>query len=196
MAISYLPISWKKYHENAQKLAAAIISRSIAVDEIVAISRGGLSLGHLLTDLLRTPISTIAIQSYTDIQTQGNLTITAGLQTSVKGKHILLVDDVSDTGKTLLRAKEYLSLFHPKEITTVTMFFKPQSIYRPDFYADETTKWILFPYEPIEMIIAISKQLSKEGKNKSEIQEFLEHLEYTDKQIAFARRHYLAVNKE
>ena len=192
MAIHYLPISWKTYHEDAQKLAATILDHSSSIDQIVAISRGGLTLGHLLSDFLRIPISTITIQSYSDIQTSGEVSLTARLQHSIKRKHILLVDDVSDSGKTLKRAVKYLNRAGAAKVTTVTMFYKPRSIYRPDYFAKRTTRWILFPYEPTEMITLITKQLENEGSSKASIQNFLENLSYTDEQISFVRRHYLS----
>ncbi len=191
MAIHYLPISWKIYHETARKLAAAILDHSDPFDKIVTISRGGLTLGHLLSDLLRVPVSTITIQSYMDIQTQGEVQITERLRTRIHGKRVLLVDDVSDSGKTFIRAIKYLKHLSPKKITSVAMFYKPHSVYRPDYFARQTTKWILFPYEPTEMILLISKQLQGEGKSKTAIQRFLEKLTYTDDQIAFVRKHYL-----
>ncbi len=191
MAIQYLPISWNDYHTTAQKLAAGILDHAEPIDQIVAISRGGLTLGHLLTDFLRVPISIIAIQSYTDIQKSGEAVLTAKLQNSIKHKHILLVDDVADSGKSMRRATKYLTRAGAKKITTVTMFYKPHSVYRPDFFARQTTKWILFPYEPTEMILLICRQMHEKGKSKAEIQNFLESLNYTDDQIAFVRRHYL-----
>lgn len=191
MDTKYLPISWKTYHETAQKLAATILDHTEPIDQIVAISRGGLTLGHLLTDLLRIPISIITIQSYTDIKTSGEAVLTAKLQNSIKHKHILLVDDVSDSGKTLVRATKYLTRAGAKKITTVTMFYKPRSVYRPDYFAKQTTKWILFPYEPTEMILLITKQMVSDGKSKADIQKFLQSLDYTDDQISFVRRHYL-----
>jgi hypoxanthine phosphoribosyltransferase len=191
MAIHYLPVSWKTYNETAQKLAACILSHNEPIDQIVAISRGGLTLGHLLTDLLRKPISIISIQSYTDIQTSGVAVLTAKLQNSIKHKHILLVDDVSDSGKTLLRATKYLTRAGAKKITTVTMFYKPRSVYRPDYFARQTTKWILFPYEPTEMILLITKQMQGSGATKADIQKFLQKLDYTEDQIGFVRKHHI-----
>lgn len=192
MAIHYLSISWKTYHTSAQKLAATILDHDGALDEIVAISRGGLTLGHLLSDFLRIPISIITIQSYTDIQTAGVVNLTAKLQSSIKKKRILLVDDVSDSGKTLKRAVTYLKRAGAAHVTTVTMFYKPHSIVRPDYFAKETTHWILFPYEPTEMILLLTKQLEGSGKSKADVQKFLKTLTYTDDQIAFVRRHYLS----
>src|SRR4030042_6192004 len=180
MAIHYLPISWKTYHTTARKLSATILDNNESCDEIVAISRGGLTLGHLLSDLLRIPISTITIQSYTAIQTAGVVTLTAKLQNSIKKKCILLVDDVSDSGKTLRRAVTYLKHAGAAHVTTVTMFYKPHSMVRPDYFAKQTTRWILFPYEPTEMILLLTKQMEESGKSKADIQEFLKNLSYTD----------------
>lgn len=191
MKIKYLPISWSYYHSCAQKLAAAMRKSGVHADQIVAISRGGLTLGHILSDLMQMPVATITIQSYSDIQTHGEARLTAKLQNPVSGKHILLVDDVSDSGKTLKRAATYLRRAGATDITTVTMFYKPKSIVRPDYFAMQTTQWILFPYEPTEMILLITKSMEKSGASKARIQTFLERLKFSDNQIAFVRRHYL-----
>lgn len=196
MEIRYLPVDWKTYHKLAQNLAATIHAHSPKVNEIVAISRGGLTLGHLFSDLLQIPIWTIAIQSYTDIQEQGEVKIIGKLNTSIKNKHVLLVDDVSDTGKTLKRALSYLKRLRPSGITTATMFHKPQSVYKPDYFARTTSDWILFPYEPTEMITLLSDRLTKEKKSKAEIQKFLNSLGYTDDQITYVRRHFIENNHE
>ncbi len=190
MAIQYLPLNWNTYNTYTLNLAATLLAHDPTVNEIVAISRGGLAFGHILSDLLRVPIWTIAIQSYTDIQTQGEINITAKLQTSIEGKHILLVDDVSDSGKTLQRAVEYLSELNPQKITTMTMYYKPHSIFRPDYFAKQTSKWILFPYENTEMIMLITNKMKKEGKKKQEIQAYLEKLNFEPKKIAFTWKYH------
>jgi hypoxanthine phosphoribosyltransferase len=191
MDIQYLPVDWTTYHDLTRKLAAAILSSPLKIDQIVAISRGGLSLGHILSDFLQIPVSTFTIQSYCDIQNQGEIKIIEPLKSPIRGKHILLADDVADSGTTLKRALSYCNRFKPKKITTVTMFFKPRSVYRPDFFAKETSKWILFPYEPTEMILAITKSMEKDRKSKAEIQRKLTSLGYTPDQIRFVRKYYL-----
>jgi len=191
MAIQYLSVTWSDYHSLAQKLAATILDNGTHADEIVTIARGGLTLGHLLSDFLRIPICSITIQSYTDVQKQGEVQITAGLKKQIRDKKILLVDDISDSGKTLKRATSYLKRFHPASITIVTMFYKPHSKIRPDYFASTTTKWILLPFEVTEWVYTFTQKMEAEGKSKKEIQDFLESLGYTDNQIAFVRRHYI-----
>jgi len=191
MKIQYLPVNWTTYHELVQKLAATILSDCEKPDKIVGISRGGLTLGHILSDFLQIPVATFTIQSYTDIQKQGEVKITEPLKLSIIGKHILLADDVSDSGKTLKRAISYLNHFKPKKITTATIFFKPHSIFRPNFFAEQTTNWILFPYNPTERILTITKTMEKKGESKADIQKHLISLHYTTDQIKFVRKYYL-----
>lgn len=191
MKIKYLPVTWTDVHTLSQKLAAAILNHEKKLDEIVAIGRGGLSIGLILSDFLKLPLSSITIQSYTDIKKQGILTVTQTLGKEIRDKHILLVDDNADSGKTFLRAISYLKEFHPKRITTAALFYKPWSTYQPDYSAKLTKRWILFPHEVTEWIFTFTKQMEKEGKSKAKIQKFLETLGYSDDQIKFVRRHYL-----
>ncbi len=191
MAIEYLPVSWTEYHALAQQLAEKLLTAGKTVDEIVAISRGGLTLGHLLTDFLRVPISTFTVQSYTDLMRRGRVRITKPLSTPIYDKRILLVDDVSDSGKTLVRALKYLRTQQPKKVITMTMYYKPQSMYKPDFFAGTTPAWIIFPYEQTESIINIYKMLKKEHKSEAEIAETLKSLKFSPSLIAFTKKHYL-----
>lgn len=190
MAIDYLPVSWDQYHALARQLAGQLLSQKIHIDEIIGISRGGLTLGHLLTDLLRVPISTFTIQSYADVQTQGQVKITKPLSTPIHDKHILLVDDVSDTGKTLLRALEYLKTQQPKKVTTLTLFYKPTSVHKPDYFAKTTSAWIIFPTELTETIISIFDNMRKANKSDAEIERLLKTLRFTEDHIAFVKKFY------
>lgn len=192
MAAQYLSVTWQEYHTLSLNLAATILSHNQTYDIIVAIARGGLSLGLILSDFLKTPVSTITIQSYTDIQRQGELTITSKLGMSIKGKRVLLVDDIADSGKTFKRSLSYLKRLQPTSITTVALFYKPHSTYRPDFYAKRTSAWILLPHEVTEWIYTFTKKMEAEGKTKAQIQNFLESLGYNDKQIAFVRKYHLS----
>ncbi len=191
MRIQYLPVTWSDYHVLSQKIAAAILTHEKPYDLIIAIGRGGLTFGHLLSDFLRIPISSITIQSYSDIQKQGEVVLTQGLSSRIDNKRILLVDDIADTGTTLKRAVSYLKDFHPSHITTATIFYKPHSSVRPDYFAKQTTKWILQPFEVTEWVYTFTKKMEQEGKTKADIQRFLESLGYSDDQIKFVRRHHL-----
>jgi uncharacterized protein len=191
MPIEYLLPTWDEYHSLTRKLAQQILTEKICVDEIVAISRGGLTLGHLLTDLLRVPISTFTIQSYTDIQKSGEVKITKPLATPLDGKTVLLVDDVADRGNTMVRAIEYLKMFTPKKIYTLTLYYKPHSVYKPNYFAQKTSAWISFPYEPTETVTNIYNKMKKEKQSNKKIETFLLSLHYTKEQISFVKKNYV-----
>lgn len=191
MADQYLPVTWNEYHSLSLLLAEKILSTNTPLNEIVAIARGGLSLGLILTDFLQKPISTITIQSYTDIKKQGLIEITSKLGKPIRDKHILLVDDISDSGKTFARAISYLRAFRPKSITTAALFYKPHSSFLPDFFAKETDRWILLPHEVTEWISALTQKMKTDGRSKADTQAFLKQLGYNDDQIAFVGKHYL-----
>lgn len=191
MKIQYLSVSWTEYQSLSQNIAAAILSHEQPFDVIVAIGRGGLTFGHLLSDFLRIPICSITIQSYTDIQKQGDLHISEGLSRNIEGKRVLLADDIADTGTTLTRASAYLAEFGPASVTTATLFYKPHSRVRPDYFAKQTAKWILQPFEVTEWICTFTENMTKDGASKKDIQTFLEGLGYTPDQIKFVRRHHI-----
>lgn len=191
MADLYLTVNWNKFHSLSLLLAEQILKSKKSIDEIVAIARGGLSLGLILTDFLQKPISTITIQSYTDIKKQGLVQITSKLGKPIRDKNILLVDDIADSGKTFTRAISYLGEFRPKSITTASLFYKPHSSFKPDFFAKQTDRWILLPHEVTEWITTFTKNMTKEGTPLKKIDAFLKKLGYNDSQIGFAQKYYL-----
>jgi len=58
----------------------------------------------------------------------------------------LIVDDLTDTGKTL---SQIFTLFQSSDLCpiTATLFHKPQSNIKPDFFVEETSLWVYFPWE-------------------------------------------------
>lgn len=160
----FLPVSWNEYFRLVNKLADEIISSKQKYDRIIGITRAGLTLGHFLSDALSLPVSVFTIKSYVNIEKQENVEITEKLSVSLKGHNVLLVDEVSDTGKTFLKAIPYLKTRKPKNITTASIFLKPHSKFIPNFHVEETSKWILFPYEFTENAILLKRIIEKEGK--------------------------------
>ena len=98
-------------------------------------------------------------------------------------KDILLVDDISDTGKTFIRGTKYLQELGANSVTTASLFIKPWTKYIPDFYTKEVHDWVVFPFDIKETIDAINKKMLKEGKKTSQIQNKLEHIKIPKKYI-------------
>ncbi len=138
-------------------------------DLIVGIARGGLIPARILTDLLETPqFDTIEVEFYLGInQTRPEPELKQQLSASVTDKKILLVDDIADTGKSLQLAKSHLQDKGSQEIKIATLYLKPQSITKPDFYEKQTSSWVIFPWDTKETIRKIlQKQPGKRQANQ------------------------------
>ena len=87
----------------------------------------------------------------------------------VKGEKVLLFDDVADTGQSFIFTKEHLQKNGVKSITTASLFYKPHSIFKPDYYGFSTSAWIIFPYEAIEAMTFLKKKWLKKGLSIDQI---------------------------
>jgi len=90
------------------------------VDLVVGIASGGVVPASLVAFYLDKPLQVVAI-NYRDEDNQPRYDAPQLLKKGtepITGKHILLVDDVSVTGKTLITAKD---LFDDCEVTTFVL---------------------------------------------------------------------------
>ena len=78
--------------------------------------------------------------------------LTQRISAVVNGKKALLVDDVADTGKSLQLAKEHVQRQGATEVRIATLYYKPLSVTKPDYYEKETRRWEVFPWETKEAI--------------------------------------------
>ncbi len=67
----------------------------------------------------------MAVSSYSGTESMGDVKITRDLDHSIKGMDILLVEDIVDTGRTLLTVKELLYSKGANSVKIVTLLDKP-----------------------------------------------------------------------
>jgi hypoxanthine phosphoribosyltransferase len=150
----FLILTWKKIHEASFKLASEIARERLEIDLIVGILRGGYIIARILGDMLGTEnIGVVEVKFYKGIEERAERPIiTQPLTADVKGKNVLVVDDVVDSGRTLEIVTEQVRLRGARSVRTAVLFYKPKSIIRPDFFAQETSEWVVFPWELCEFI--------------------------------------------
>ena len=168
-SIQYEIPTWSQIYDMLLSQAQKIQTADYRPDVVVAVARGGLIPARILTDLLETPqLAVIQVEFYVDIaQTRQEPLLKQALTASVDEKKVLLVDDISDTGKSLKLAKTYLQSQGASEIKTAALYLKPQSITKPDFYEKQTTSWIIFPWDAKETLRKIiQKQQGKRQINQ------------------------------
>ena len=81
-------------------------------------------------------ISFVKVASYKGDTSEGIIRELIGLKEDLDGKHVILVEDIVDTGFTLWHVmKQIKSTYKPASIAVATLLFKPQS-YRKSIALD------------------------------------------------------------
>lgn len=81
-------------------------------------------------------ISFVKVSSYSGTSTSGRVDELIGLNTDITGKHIVVVEDIVDTGITMNKIFSYLSSFEPASLKIASLLFKPDAFagkHKPDY---------------------------------------------------------------
>ena len=167
--------TWEQIYELLLNLADKVRRADFKPDVIVGISRGGWPPARIISDLLENPeLANVKAEFYFGVaQTKGEPVITQAVSISVRGKKVLVVDDVADTGKSLRLVRSHLQEQGAADVKIATIYYKPWSIVVPDWYEKETSHWIIFPWERKETVRNIVEQFKGRGKSVEEAKEKL-----------------------
>ena len=117
-------------------------------DAIVAIARGGLTLSHHLAEIFDIrEVFTINAIPYDKTKKKEKIDI-FNIPNLHGFKNILIVDDISDSGDTFIKVLKILKEKYPDlNFKTLSIFYKPTSKFKPDFFFHKTDEWIKFFWE-------------------------------------------------
>lgn len=96
---------------------------------VVGVLRGSIM---FMADLVREmniplEIDFLDVSSYgNDTESSGHVKIIKDLDTNVEGRHLILIEDIVDTGRTLLKLKELFEYRKAASIKVVTLLDKPE----------------------------------------------------------------------
>jgi hypoxanthine phosphoribosyltransferase len=151
--------TWDSVYEKSLELAARIEKHCRETgeqfDSIVVVPRGSYypvnivarELGFESVDLLHACVS-----SYVPVSTQRTEFTLGQMPTDeeIEGKNLLIIEEVCDTGHTLKYLTDLFKQQGAELIRTGALHYKPdqsQTGFKPDWYAAETDKWIVYPWE-------------------------------------------------
>jgi hypoxanthine phosphoribosyltransferase len=108
----------------------------------------------MLADLIRRlempiRISLIAVSSYRGEMTPGEIEIDDSRMLDIRDRHVLLIDDIFDTGKTLVEVTARLHRLAPKSIRTAVFLRKEgtsEVSQRPDYSVFDIPKAFVVGY--------------------------------------------------
>ncbi|MEM1536203.1 MAG: phosphoribosyltransferase [Candidatus Bathyarchaeia archaeon] len=158
--------TWSQIYRMLLQIAEKIRRDNFKPDIIVGVSRGGWPPARILSDFLENPnLANVRVEFYVGVaETKGEPMLTQPVSVKVAGKKVLVVDEVADTGKSLQLIKEHLRAEGASEVRIATIYLKPWSTVKPDYYARETSRWIVFPWEIKETIRKIVQKCGEKGE--------------------------------
>ena len=182
---NYVAPEWDEIYAMLLDLALEIRKSGFRADLIVGVSRGGWAPARILSDLLENArIANIRIEFYTGLEkTAAKPIVTQPISTEISGRNVLVVDDVSDTGESLKLAMDHAIERGAASVRTATIYLKPHSVFRPDFFCRSTSDWIIFPWERLETTKLLINEAKAEGRDIESVHETLRRCNFSEATI-------------
>ncbi|MCB1416318.1 MAG: xanthine phosphoribosyltransferase [Nitratireductor sp.] len=148
------PVTWDQFHRDCKALAWRLAGVGDALGgwtAIVSITRGGLVPAAIIArELGIRNIETVCIASYHEYKDQGDLVVIKDISKRLieeaggDGTGVLVIDDLTDTGKTAQKVRDMLPKAH-----IATVYAKPKGVPLADTFVTEVSQdtWIYFPWD-------------------------------------------------
>ena len=136
--------SYDEFAVDAKRMAKQI-KDEFDPEVILAVARGGLTLGHSLAVALNNRnLFTLNSIHYEDTNKLDTINI-FNVPDLSKYTKILLVDDIIDSGESMVEIKRELLKRYPNlEIKIATVFYKEKALLLPEFKVKEAHDWVEF----------------------------------------------------
>lgn len=152
---------WAYIDRTARAVAVQAREASFEPDAVVALARGGWVGGRIACDVLDIDdLISLKIEHYVGTaQATDEPTVRYPIpEGSVRGKDVLVIDDIADTGRTLAYATDHVNARDPSSVRTGTLQLLPESDARPDFVGDPLDEfaWVIYPWNFIEDMVELT----------------------------------------
>jgi hypoxanthine phosphoribosyltransferase len=146
-------VPWSEIEKLVKSLAKQINKK---YDVIIGINRGGLIPSVMLSHLTKIRHGVTTIESYQGKKKSRQHK--TSLHISMIGElgptsRVLLVDDIADSGESLIEVIKVLHKLGCTEgnVDTATLHYKAQSKFKPTFYGKEVPNydWLNYPWEKL-----------------------------------------------
>jgi uncharacterized protein len=142
-------LTWPLFGTAARELAQQVADDGFRPDLILSIARGGLFVAGALGYALAVKnVHVTNVEFYTGVDERLDLPVMLPPVPSavdLSGAHVLLADDVADTGATLRLVKDFCAGC-VAEVRCAVIYEKPRSVVRSEYVWRRTERWINFPW--------------------------------------------------
>ncbi|WP_438855270.1 phosphoribosyltransferase [Agromyces sp. M3QZ16-3] len=151
-------LTWDEFADASRALAGDVLGSGFRPDVVIAIARGGLLLAGAIAYALGTKsCGSINVEFYTGVDERLPEPVLHPPMLdapALEGRRVLLVDDVSDSGRTLRKVVDLLS-DAGAEVRTATLYTKSHTVLAPDYDYRRTDDWIVFPWSALPPVEAV-----------------------------------------
>jgi hypoxanthine phosphoribosyltransferase len=138
-------VSFEEIYNMTRKLADKVAASGYNPELLIAIARSGFVPGRLMSDFLGNPsLYSLKVEHWLDTTAQHakDATIPHRTPLPAKGKRVLIVDDIVDTGKSAKQAIQYCRDQGAKDVKLAVMVYLANSELEPDFYSMKQVEWV------------------------------------------------------
>ena len=142
-------MNYDEFKSFIDKIHSMIVKDGIKFDCIIAVARGGLTLAHRLAIKLDLKnVTSISASSYDKGLKVSDVVISNKPVLDSDTKNILIVDDISDTGETFNTVVDIMKNTYPDRVfKTASLYAFKDTNHTPDYFCEETSDWIIFPWD-------------------------------------------------
>ena len=169
-------MDWGLFYSLAEEVACKVIDSGYRPDFIVGLARGGWVLSRVLCDFLAVKdLVSLKVEHWGVSATpDGKAQLKYPFEVDLTGRSVLVVDDITDTGQSMIVATEYVKSLNPAEVRSATLRHITGSKFTPDYYGDEISwRWVVFPWNYTEDMCNIVSKAAEDADDPSEIRESL-----------------------
>jgi hypothetical protein len=146
-------LTWAEFDRAVQELAAAVRT-SFQPQAVVGVAHGGVFVGGALSSALGCEFFPVRISRRSRDPGEGARStspkLAGEMPRELKGRRVLIVDDVASSGDTLELATQLARKVGAKQVETACLVARPEG-FAPDYCALATAALVVFPwdYEPV-----------------------------------------------
>lgn len=145
------------------KRVAAEINRDLADSNpifLCVLNGAFMFAGDLMKHVnIPSEISFVKLSSYSGTESTGRVKQLIGLSNTLRGRTVVIVEDIVDTGLTMLRLLDLIREHEPKEVRICSLLVKPDKL-KVDLHIDYVAMEI-----PNEFIVGYGLDYDGQGRN-------------------------------
>lgn len=140
------PISWEDFHGLCKGLVKAVAPYHPEI--ILAVGRGGYYPGTLIAHLLQAEIYPVRLsRRLNDVVTYPSPKWMVRPPEGVKGRRVLVVDEISSSGETITMVKDEATRLGASEVRSAVLYAHTWGAGTPDYIGIVTDELLLNPWD-------------------------------------------------